>query len=109
MATRPHLVALNSIETKSPTVSSSSWIWQGVKADETRATQAAYDRYAQRLLALVERRISASLQRRIDPEDILQSAYHSLFRGIREGRFHSHRQFLAPARAVGGEQATPTD
>jgi DNA-directed RNA polymerase specialized sigma24 family protein len=44
------------------------------------APQAMVDRYIGRLLALVRPRISARLGRRIDPEDVAQSAFRSFFR-----------------------------
>lgn len=58
--------------------------WQ---AGDERAAAEIFDRYVQRLVALAQRRISPKLQRRVDPEDVVQSAYRSFFRQARDGRF----------------------
>ncbi len=47
------------------------------------------DRYLARLTALASSRLSATLRRRLDPEDIVQSAFRSFFVGAREGRFEA--------------------
>jgi RNA polymerase sigma-70 factor (ECF subfamily) len=62
--------------------------WQ---AGDQAAADALFTRYAERLLGLVRQRLSAKLARRIDPEDVLQSAYRSFFVGAREGRFALRR------------------
>src|SRR5271156_4863230 len=52
--------------------------------------QAAADlfrRYASRLIALVRSRLSSKLPCRIDPEDVVLSAYRSFFGDAREGHF----------------------
>lgn len=48
-------------------------------AGDADAATAIFDRYLARLLALARRRISKKLQRRVDPEDVVQSAYRSFF------------------------------
>jgi len=58
-----------------------------VKSGDERAAGELYDRYVGRLLALTEQRISNKLGRRLDAEDVLQSAYRSFFAGARQGRF----------------------
>ena len=45
------------------------------------------DRYLARLTALASSRLSSSLRRRLDPEDIVLSAFRSFFVAAREGRF----------------------
>jgi eukaryotic-like serine/threonine-protein kinase len=46
---------------------------------DSRAAAAIFDRYVQRLLALARSRIGHKLRRRIDAEDVVQSAYRSFF------------------------------
>ncbi len=45
----------------------------------SEAATAIFDRYVARLIALVRRRIGSKLKRRIDAEDVVQSAYRSFF------------------------------
>jgi hypothetical protein len=54
------------------------------QGDETAAGE-LLDRYASRLIALAMSRIHGRLQRRIDPEDIVQSALGSFFRRAGDG------------------------
>ena len=51
--------------------------WQD--GDEQAADE-IFQRYLQRLIAMARQRISEKLQRRIDAEDVVQSAYRSFFR-----------------------------
>lgn len=48
-------------------------------AGKGEAAAALFDRYFERLLALARTRIGSKLRRRIDPEDVVQSAYRSFF------------------------------
>ena len=54
---------------------------------DQQAADALFERYAERLLALVRTRLSGQLARRLDAEDVVQSAYRSFFIGARDGRF----------------------
>lgn len=45
----------------------------------SEAATAIFDRYVERLLALARSRMGSKLKRRIDPEDVVQSAYRSFF------------------------------
>ena len=47
--------------------------------DESAATE-MFERYVNRLCALARSRLSNQMQRRVEPEDIVQSAYRSFFR-----------------------------
>lgn len=58
--------------------------WRG---GDQQAADALFERYAERLLALVRTRLAGALARRLDPEDVVQSAYRSFFVGAREGRY----------------------
>ncbi len=46
---------------------------------QSEAATAIFDRYVARLIALARSRIGPKLRRRVDPEDIVQSAYRSFF------------------------------
>lgn len=56
------------------------------QGDESAAGE-LLDRYASRLIALAMSRIHGRLQRRIDPEDVVQSALGSFFRRVSEGAY----------------------
>ena len=58
--------------------------WQS--GDETAAAE-IFDRYVSRLLALASSRISKAMNRRIEPEDVVQSAYRSFFRDADPERY----------------------
>lgn len=58
-----------------------------LKNGKDSAANELFDRYASRLIALAGSRIGTHLQRRIDPEDIVQSAYGSFFLRAAEGDF----------------------
>lgn len=51
------------------------------------AADAIFHRYVMRLTALARVRLSEKIARRIDPEDIVLSAYRSFFVAARDGRF----------------------
>src|SRR5262249_48329184 len=55
--------------------------------DESAAAE-IFDRYVGRLTHLARSRLAAKLASRIDPEDIVMSAYRSFFIAARDGRFH---------------------
>lgn len=54
---------------------------------DDRAAAEIVDRYLHRLVALARTRLDGNLQKRIDPEDVVQSAYGSFFRRAAEGAF----------------------
>jgi RNA polymerase sigma-70 factor (ECF subfamily) len=54
---------------------------------DQRAAEELFHCYADRLIALARSRLSARLAQRIDPEDVVQSAYRSFFADTREGRY----------------------
>lgn len=55
------------------------------------AAEAIFARYAERLTRLAKSRLSARLAARVDPEDIVMSAYRSFFVAARQGRFDVER------------------
>lgn len=60
--------------------------WQ---AGDQQAATALFHRYADRLIALARSRVSGHLTHRVDPEDVVQSAYRSFFADARKGRYAS--------------------
>ena len=90
------------------------------------AASELFRRYAEQLIALARTRLSTKLAPRIDPEDVVKSAYRSFFHGTRDGRYdiqrggdlwqllvvitlhklqHQVRRNLAAKRSVNREQA----
>lgn len=56
------------------------------EGDQDAASQ-LFERYVGKLVSLTQRSLSSQLGRRIDAEDVVQSAFRSFFRGTRDGRF----------------------
>jgi RNA polymerase sigma-70 factor (ECF subfamily) len=54
--------------------------------DETAARE-LYERYAERLIALAQTRMSLRLAGRVDAEDVVQSVFRSFFGAVRQGRY----------------------
>jgi DNA-directed RNA polymerase specialized sigma24 family protein/predicted Ser/Thr protein kinase len=57
---------------------------------ESEAAAVIFDRYVERLVALARSRMSGKLRRRVDPEDVVQSAFRSFFLHARAGVFELH-------------------
>ena len=57
------------------------------RAGDERAAEGLVGRYTGRLLALARAHLSPRLLARVDPEDVVQSAYRSFFVDARRGRF----------------------
>lgn len=62
-----------------------------VRTGEREAAEELFRRFAERLSALAAARLSQKLARRVDAEDVVQSAYRSFFIKAREGRYALHR------------------
>ena len=58
-----------------------------IQAGDDRAAAELWDHYAGRLIALARSRLSKKMGRRLDPEDVVQSACRSFFRQAQEGRY----------------------
>jgi RNA polymerase sigma-70 factor (ECF subfamily) len=56
--------------------------WQG---GDQQAAHVLFDRFAEQLIALARSHLSAKMSQRIDPEDVVQSAYRSFFDRARKG------------------------
>jgi RNA polymerase sigma-70 factor (ECF subfamily) len=57
------------------------------RSGDEHAARELFDNYAERLLALVRRRLSQRLCSRVDPEDVVQSVFRTFFRRARQGQF----------------------
>jgi RNA polymerase sigma factor (sigma-70 family) len=57
------------------------------RGGDERAAEHLFNRYVGRLTALAQSRLSSKLARRIDADDVVQSAYRSFFRHARAGAF----------------------
>jgi RNA polymerase sigma factor (sigma-70 family) len=55
---------------------------------DPQAASDLFHLYGERLMALARSRISEKLARRLDPEDVVQSACRSFFGGARDGRYY---------------------
>lgn len=60
------------------------------QGDQAAATE-LFRRYVARLMALARSRLPSTLAQRVDPEDVVQSAYRSFFAATAEGRYDSQR------------------
>jgi DNA-directed RNA polymerase specialized sigma24 family protein len=58
-----------------------------IRAGNSQAETAVFQKYVVRLIALARSRLSRKLASRVDPEDVVFSAWRSFFIGVRSGRF----------------------
>lgn len=58
-----------------------------LQAGDESAAEELFHEYVYRLVHLARHRMSSKLQRRLDPEDVVNSAFRSFFRRSREGAF----------------------
>jgi RNA polymerase sigma-70 factor (ECF subfamily) len=56
-----------------------------LRSGNEQAAQQLFQRYLQKLLELARSRISQRLARRIDPEDVVQSAFRTFFYRVKKG------------------------
>jgi RNA polymerase sigma factor (sigma-70 family) len=61
------------------------------RAGDQQAAADLFRRYAERLIALARSRLSSRMAQRIDPEDVVQSAYRSFFADSRDDRYDIER------------------
>jgi RNA polymerase sigma-70 factor (ECF subfamily) len=57
-----------------------------LRRGDEQAAQQVFDAYVNSLLKLARKRISQRLNRRVDPEDIVQSVFRTFFRRVKEGQ-----------------------
>jgi RNA polymerase sigma factor (sigma-70 family) len=69
-----------------PSLRSSDLLNRLTTGDE-KAAEEIFERYVERLTHLVHSRLAAKLAARVDPEDIVMSAYRSFFVAARDGRY----------------------
>jgi RNA polymerase sigma-70 factor (ECF subfamily) len=62
------------------------------RAGNEEAARTLFDRYVDRLVALARRRIGGRLASRIDPEDVVQSVFRTVFGRLKDGQFHINEQ-----------------
>jgi RNA polymerase sigma-70 factor (ECF subfamily) len=61
--------------------------WMGrLRAGEDGAAREVFRRYTGRLIALARRRLGALMRAKVDPEDVVQSAYKSFFARYGDGQ-----------------------
>jgi RNA polymerase sigma-70 factor (ECF subfamily) len=58
-----------------------------VRDGDEDAASILYERYARRVLGLVESRLGARLRSSTEPEDVVQSVFRSMFRGVQSGNY----------------------
>ena len=58
-----------------------------LRRGDSAAAGKLHQRYLARLLQLVRQRLAGKLQRRVDPEDIVQSAYRTFFAHANQGDY----------------------
>jgi RNA polymerase sigma-70 factor (ECF subfamily) len=58
-----------------------------LRAGEQGAAREVFERYVHRLIQLSRDQLGPNLRRKVDPEDVVQSAYKSFFVRFREGQF----------------------
>lgn len=56
-----------------------------LKAGEDGAARVVFERFANRLIGLARKSLDGRLLQKVDPEDVVQSAYKSFFLGQRDG------------------------
>ena len=66
-------------------------LFRRYRQEDSQAADELFLRYVARLTSLVRARISPRLARRIDAEDVVQSAYRSFFMGAKDGEFKLER------------------
>src|SRR5205814_1905623 len=83
-AQRTHPVELHG-QTPMPPDSSAELVAR-IRAGDEQAEDALFQRFTERLIAKAAARLSPKLARRVDPEDVVQSALATFFRKARDGR-----------------------
>jgi RNA polymerase sigma-70 factor (ECF subfamily) len=58
-----------------------------LQAGDEAAAREVFERYSKRLIHLARSRMGGRLQSKIDPEDVVQSAFRSFFQRQRDGQF----------------------
>ena len=75
------------VNDRSVSALTSAELLQGHTAGNQDATEELFNRYVDQLIRFARQRLAPKLARRIDPEDVVQSAYRSFFTAAGRGRF----------------------
>ena len=62
-------------------------LMERLRAGDEEAAKAVFDQHVGPLIVRVRQKLSAKLSRRLDPEDVVQSAFRSFFSCARAGRY----------------------
>jgi DNA-directed RNA polymerase specialized sigma24 family protein len=62
------------------------WV-TALKSGDSAAAQPIWERYHARLVSMARNKLQAAHRRVADEEDVVQSAFHSFFQGVSQGRF----------------------
>jgi RNA polymerase sigma factor (sigma-70 family) len=62
------------------------WV-TALKGGDSSAAQPLWERYHRQLVSLARQKLQSARRRAADEEDVVQSAFHSFFRGVSRGRF----------------------
>jgi RNA polymerase sigma factor (sigma-70 family) len=62
------------------------WV-TALKGGDVAAAQPIWERYHRRLVGLAREKLRGARRRDADEEDVVQSAFHSFFRGVAKGRY----------------------
>jgi len=73
--------------TGDPSAAESMLLLDRYQAGDSEAAAELFDRYVARLIALARSRLSRGMRRRVDPEDVVHSAYRSFFLRAADGAF----------------------
>jgi RNA polymerase sigma-70 factor (ECF subfamily) len=87
IANRWNLETANMVDNKNPSALTSAELLQGHVSGNAEVTTELFNRYVDKLIRLARRHLAPRLARRIDAEDVVQSAYRSFFAAAGEGRF----------------------
>ena len=60
-----------------------------VKTGDESAATAIYERYAKRILSFVNSQMADQMHAEVQPEDIVQSVFKSIFRGVSSGGYNA--------------------
>ena len=76
-------------DAKSPDfdVKTDSSLMRGIRNGDEQAAEELFKRYASRLQSLANRQMAREISGRIDPEDVTQSIFRTLFRRLQAGQY----------------------
>ena len=68
-----------------------------VKNGDQEAAHVLYQRYARRVFGLVDSKLGAKLRTTTDAEDVVQSVFRSMFRGVQTGTYGVCLLYTSPS------------